>query len=135
MNQISAKNRIINAFSLKYIGYSLANVLSRYLRITIYSLRWIEPGDVSRMLEKMPATYTRKSLTTSTTGDKETLDHVLWNALLIVNREWQINYASFIERTANTEWVDRQANAVPTEPDPFRSDPERRRLLSGRTAR
>ncbi len=135
MDQISAKNRIINAFSLKYIGYSLANVLSRYLRITIYSLRWIEPGDVSRMLEKMPATYTRKSLTTSTTGDKETLDHVLWNALLIVNREWQINYASFIERTANTEWVDRQANAVPTEPDPFRSDPERRRLLSGRTAR
>lgn len=135
MDQISAKNRIINAFSLKYIGYSLANVLSRYLRITICSLRWIEPGDVSRMLEKMPATYTRKSLTTSTTGDKETLDRVLWNALLIVNREWQINYASFIERTANTEWVDRQANAVPTEPDPFRSDPERRRLLSGRTAR
>mgnify|MGYP007011698021 CR=1 FL=1 len=87
------------------------------------------------MLEKMPATYTRKSLTTSTTGDKETLDRVLWNALLIVNREWQINYASFIELTANTEWVDRQANAVPTEPDPFRSDPERRRLLSGRTAR
>jgi len=135
LDQISAKNRIINAFSLKYIGYSLANVLSRYLRITIYSLRWIEPGDVSRMLEKMPATYTRKSLTTSTTGDKETLDHVLWNALLIVNREWQINYASLIELTANTEWVDRQANAVPTEPDPFRSDPERRRLLSGRTAR
>ena len=135
MDQISAKNRIINAFSLKYIGYSLANVLSRYLRITIYSLRWIEPGDVSRMLEKMPATYTRKSLTTSTTGDKETLDRVLWNALLIVNWEWQINHASFIELTANTEWVDRQANAVLTKPDPFRSDPERRRLLSGRTAR
>lgn len=136
MDQISTENRTICAFGLRYVGYPLVNALSQYLRIIICSLRWIEPGDVNRMVEKVPVTtYNRKLFIASTVGCGVGLHHMLWNILLILNRGWQVNYASLIEMTANSEWMSRRESVVLTKPDPFRSDFERSKLLSGGAAR
>ena len=88
------------------------------------------------MVEKVPVTtYNRKLFIASTVGCGVGLHHMLWNILLILNRGWQVNYASLIEMTANSEWMSRRESVVLTKPDPFRSDFERSKLLSGGAAR
>lgn len=135
MDLNSAKDRTVCVFGLRYVGYPLADALSRHLRTIGCSLRRINPRDVDRMLEKVPAICNRKPFIVDVTGCRRVLYRTLWSVLVVLRWEQRANYASLIEMTTNCEWESQLGNVPLTKPDLIRSAFGRRKLLLRRAAR